>query len=577
LSVATTSLPNGTVGTAYSQSLLTGGGVSPFTWIVVSGSGSLPSGLALSSSGVISGTPSAAGTFHFTVQATDAGGRTATGALSILIGGGATPLTITTASVPNGQLTVSYSQTLAASGGVAPYTWSIASGTLPQGLTLSSNGTLTGTPAGSLGISSFTVQVADSSPTHLTAQKAFTIDIALTLTITTIGPLPNGIVSVAYSQTLAASGGTTPYTWSIASGTLPPGLQLSGAGVISGTPTATGTSQFTVMVTDASAETARQALSITITTLSITTGNLSATVGTAFSQTLAASGGTPPYAFSITSGTLPAGLQLSNNVISGTPTAAGTANVTLKLTDSQQRTATASITITVNLPPAPTVTIGTISGITATQPSVSLALGNSFPVNVTGTLSVGFQPGVGGNPTEVQFITSGGGSSTVGFSVPAGTTNAIFSNAPVLATGTVAGTITLTATLSAGGVNVTPTPTPTETIVIAPSAPVIESVNFSNTGGSLTVTVTGYSTTREMVSGQFTFAPATGSTLSQSAITVQLGSAYSTWYQSSASNQYGGQFLLTAPFSVSGTAAAVASVSVTLTNTQGTSGAASPP
>ena len=104
----------------------------------------------------------------------------------------------------------------------------------------------------------------------------------------------------------------------------------------------------------------------------------------------------------------------------------------------------------------------------------------------------------------------------------------------------------------------------------------IQSVTFANTSGSLAVTVTGYSTTRDMVSGVFTFAPATGSTLSQSAITVQLGSAFSTWYQSSASNQFGGQFLLTVPFSVSGDAADVASVSVTLTNSQGASAVGTP-
>ena len=90
------------------------------------------------------------------------------------------------------------------------------------------------------------------------------------------------------------------------------------------------------------------------------------------------------------------------------------------------------------------------------------------------------------------------------------------------------------------------------------------------------MTVIGYSTTREMVSGQFTFAPATGSTLSQSSVTVQLSSAFSTWYQSSASNQFGGQFMLTMPFSVSGTSTDITSVSVTLTNTKGTSAAVSP-
>ena len=209
---------------------------------------------------------------------------------------------------------------------------------------------------------------------------------------------------------------------------------------------------------------------------------------------------------------------------------------------------------------------------------MTVALSSPYSAALTGTLSVSFQSAVGGNPTEVTLFTSAGSFTSLAFNIAAGSTTAVFPNAPVLDTGTVAGTITLTATLAtAGGAPITPSPTPaTETIAIAPSAPVIQSVTFSNTAGSLAVVVTGYSTTREMVSGLFTFAPATGSTLSQSAITVQLSSAFSTWYQSSASNQWGGQFMLTVPFSVAGDAADVASVSVVLTNTKGTSPAVSP-
>jgi len=111
-----------------------------------------------------------------------------------------------------------------------------------------------------------------------------------------------------------------------------------------------------------------------------------------------------------------------------------------------------------------------------------------------------------------------------------------------------------------GGVSSADCPT------IAKSAPAIQSVTFSNTGGGLTVTVTGYSTTRDMTSGTFTFAPATGSTLAQNTVTVPLSSAFTTWYQNSASNAFGSQFKLTVPFTVSSNAAGVASVSVTLTN-----------
>lgn len=583
LSVATTLLPNGSVGSAYSQSLLQGGGVSPFTWIVLPGSGSLPPGLALSSSGVISGAPLLPGIFHFTAQVTDGAGRTAAAPLAISMA--VAPLTITTSALASGELTVPYSQALAASGGVAPYTWALVAGTLPPGLGLNAgintginSGIISGTPLGPLGVTSFTLQVTDSSPAPaLTVQKAFTINVALILSITTTGPLPGGVLKVPYSQTLAGSGGTPPYTWTVTSGALPPGLQLNAStGVISGTPTAAGANSFQVTLADAAGLTAQQQLSISVAgPPSITTGNLSATVGSAFSQTLAATGGTPPYTWSISSGTLPAGLQLSGGVISGTPTAAASANLTLKVTDSNGLTATAPITITVTLPPTPALTIGTIPGAAATQPVVTLSLASAFPVALTGTLSVSFQSAVGGSPTEVTLFTNAGSFTSLSFNIAAGATAAVFPNTPVLATGTTAGTITLTATLSAGGVNITPTPA-TETITIAPAAPVINSVTFSNAGGSLAVVVTGYSSTREAISGQFTFAPASGSTLSQSTVTVPVGPAFSTWYSSSGSNQWGGQFMLTVPFSVSGDAADVASVSVTLTNTKGTSVANSP-
>ena len=139
--------------------------------------------------------------------------------------------------------------------------------------------------------------------------------------------LTNGTVGTAYSQTLTATGGTTPYTWTIASGTLPAGLTLSSNGVISGTPTtAGGPTAITFKVTDANNLNATQSLSITIITPpSITTNSLPAWTGRAvYSQTLGATGGTPPYTWAITAGALPTGLSLSSSgVISGTPTTAG--------------------------------------------------------------------------------------------------------------------------------------------------------------------------------------------------------------------------------------------------------------
>ncbi len=288
LQVATTSLPAATVGVAYSQILLPGGGVGPYVWNVVTGSGTLPPGLTLSGPGTLSGTPTNNGTSTFTVQVTDSGGRSATGTLSLSVSLGT--LSITTSSLPNGQLSTPYSQTVTASGGAPPYTWTVASGGLPGGLGLatssSGTGVISGTPTGPLGTIAFTLQVTDSN--KLTAQKAFTINIATTLTITTLN-LPAGTKGVAYPSTqILASGGTPPYTWSISSGSLPPGLNLApGTGAISGTPTASGSTVFTVVVTDSAGTTASVQLTLTVNSaaapLSITTsGTVSAVAGTSF-------------------------------------------------------------------------------------------------------------------------------------------------------------------------------------------------------------------------------------------------------------------------------------------------------
>ncbi|HXG65578.1 MAG TPA: Ig domain-containing protein [Blastocatellia bacterium] len=179
-------------------------------------------------------------------------------------------LTITTTSLPGGTVGVSYSATLAATGGVAPYTWSVISGSLPAGLSLnSSTGVISGTPT-SAGTANFTAQATDAQNPADTDSRALAITInpppPASLNITTTS-LPNGRRGTAYSQTLQATGGVTPYVWSIASGSLPPGLSLNSAtGTISGTPTKRGTWSFTARVRDSQATPATdtQALSIKI-------------------------------------------------------------------------------------------------------------------------------------------------------------------------------------------------------------------------------------------------------------------------------------------------------------------------
>jgi len=389
LTITTTSLSNGVVGTAYSASLTATGGTGATSWSVTTGN--LPAGLSLSGS-TISGTPTITGSSTFTVTAKDAGSpaQTANQSLSITIN---PKLVIITTTVPNGVVGTAYSTSLASTGGVGAVTWSVATGTLPAGLTLSAVGAISGTPT-TAGNSSFTVQAKDSGTPQQSVQQALSVTIYAGLTITTTS-LPNGTMNSSYSTTLTSAGGSGTVAWSISQGTLPTGLTLSGAGVISGTPTTSGLSNFTVSATDSSSppQNKTQALSLTISpALSITTTSLPAgTVGTSYSQNIQTSGGTLPISWSVTTGSLPAGLALAGDssgvgILSGTPTTTGSSTFTVTAKDSSapQVSVNQQLTLAVNAPPL-TITTTTLSNGTVNKAySASLqASGGTAPYTWT--------------------------------------------------------------------------------------------------------------------------------------------------------------------------------------------------
>ncbi|HLE99766.1 MAG TPA: S8 family serine peptidase [Gaiellaceae bacterium] len=266
-------------------------------------------------------------------------------------GGGGSP-TITTSSLADGTTGVAYSQSLAATGGMPPYSWDLAPGSdlLPPGLRLSASGVIDGTPT-TADTYSFTVMVTDSA--LQSSKKALSIDVGTPVDITTT-ILPDGIAGQAYSQTLAATDGTTPYRWSIVSGSLPPGLLLdSGTGTISGTPTTAGSYGFTVQVTDSAtpARTNTQALEIVVAPgLAIVTPTpLSpCKVGAACPRTIEAVGGASTYTWSLVGGSLPPGLtwDLASTgpsiTSSGAPTKPGNYNFTVQVTDSGSPALTAT-------------------------------------------------------------------------------------------------------------------------------------------------------------------------------------------------------------------------------------------
>ena len=175
-----------------------------------------------------------------------------------------------------------------------------------------------------------------------------------------IGPaaLPAAVINVPYSATLTSAGGMGPFTWAMSSGTLPPGLTLSPAGVISGTPTVLGTTTFKVQVTDsqtpiAAVDIATKSITVNRALAVSTTSLTSGSEGVPYTASLSATGGVPPYTWSITSGTLPAGLTLSaSGFISGTPTTQESQTFTVQVSDSESPAATASapLTLTINGP-----------------------------------------------------------------------------------------------------------------------------------------------------------------------------------------------------------------------------------
>ena len=267
LSISTTSLPDGNLSQTYSATLQASGGTGTRTWSLAAGSGPLPDGLTLSSSGVISGTPTVDTTFNFTVQVADSGSpqQVATSALSIRIR--TDVLSISTTSLPNGQVGVAYSQFVLATNGKQPFSWGISVGALPSGLNIDTNtGEIGGLPT-TQGTINFTVQVTDDLNDTATAALSIVIASAPTLMITTTG-LPNGAVSVPYNVTLQATGGTPPLMWSTTAGIFPSGLLLDAAtGNISGTPAAAVAENFTVQVADSTSptmQTASQPLTLTI-------------------------------------------------------------------------------------------------------------------------------------------------------------------------------------------------------------------------------------------------------------------------------------------------------------------------
>jgi len=391
--ISTCVLPPGvtTAPNSYSTAIaVTKTGITGATVTFAVTAGSLPPGLTMpagSGSGtVISGNPTKAGTYNFTVKATD-GGLTSTLAYQITVTVQGPPdqllctaangsyLTSGTCVLPDAVLGLKYAGHLTTSH-QAGGTLSIVTGALPAGLTLpatfgAAGDTVSGTvtqPLGEYNTYTFTVQGTGDQGQPLYQPYQISVDPNQPLTITLAeggSTLPPAMVGGPYTWDFSLDGGAAPYTWSVASGSLPPGLALTSPyaasgdnnSQLSGTPTTAGTYTFTMQVSDYDGQQVTQQFSLTVDPpLQITPTTLPAgTVGVKYSLDLPAQGGAPPYTWSVVDNIneLPPGFTLDttapgfNNVLTGTPTQTGTFSFPMQVQDSQDNTVSGTLTITI--------------------------------------------------------------------------------------------------------------------------------------------------------------------------------------------------------------------------------------
>jgi uncharacterized protein YjbI with pentapeptide repeats len=248
-------LPGASLNQPYTQMFLEHGGVGQVTWV----GDTLPPGLGLTSNGILTGTPTETGAFNLFVTAIDtsASPQSTTVQFSLQVNA---PLTITTTTLPNGVVGAAYNNPIGTTGGTLPVSFSLATASFPPGLTITQpaqgaqTGALAGTPT-TAGTYSFSETVIDQSNPQQTATQNYTVTIFTALAGTTPNTLPTGTANGAYSQNMTSTGGVPPYAYQLAGSpgnALPPGMNLSSAGVLNGTPTSAGTFGFEILGSDSS-------------------------------------------------------------------------------------------------------------------------------------------------------------------------------------------------------------------------------------------------------------------------------------------------------------------------------------